>query len=220
MQRRIPLDKSHVVGVIHGASGFAAARRTPVDLLEVRIDALPRPPEPDALAALPRPVIVTIRKHDEGGMRPIPDGLRAELFAEYLPVASALDLEAGSLGRLEETVAAARRARCLVIGSFHDFSGTPPRARLRATARRAFAAGADLVKVATRTDTPGDVATLLEFLEEHAGRVAVMGMGRLGRASRLLFAKAGSVLNYGWLARPQVDGQWSARELARLLARA
>jgi 3-dehydroquinate dehydratase-1 len=44
-----------------------------------------------------------------------------------------------------------------------------------------------------------------------------MGMGQLGCASRLLFAKAGSVLNYGWLGAPQVAGQWGAREFRRLL---
>jgi 3-dehydroquinate dehydratase I len=220
MQRGIPLNRANVVGVIHQPAGFAAAGRTPVDAVEVRVDALPGPPDVQRLAALTQPAIVTIRRHDEGGCLPLPDAVRAELFAEYLPVAAAMDIEAGSLGSLAETVEAARRQRRLVIGSFHDFSGTPSLARLRAVARRALDSGADVVKVATVTETPSDVATLLRFLEENPGRCAVMGMGTLGRASRLLLAKAGSVLNYGWLARPQVPGQWSAAELARLLARA
>jgi len=40
-----------------------------------------------------------------------------------------------------------------------------------------------------------------------------MGMGRLGKASRVAAMACGSVLNYGWLERPNVAGQWSAVEL-------
>ena len=45
-----------------------------------------------------------------------------------------------------------------------------------------------------------------------------MGMGKFGKASRLALAKAGSVLNYGYLDCPNAPGQWEATELKRLLA--
>jgi 3-dehydroquinate dehydratase-1 len=79
--------------------------------------------------------------------------------------------------------------------------------------------GADIVKIAVKTETVAEVSRLLALLEDASGPLAVMGMGALGRASRLLFAKAGSVLNYGWLDKPQVPGQWSAKEFIDLLAR-
>ncbi len=41
--------------------------------------------------------------------------------------------------------------------------------------------------------------------------LSVMGMGRFGKISRLLLAQAGSVLNYGYLDRPNASGQWEAR---------
>ena len=45
-----------------------------------------------------------------------------------------------------------------------------------------------------------------------------MGMGEYGQVSRLLFGGCGSVLNYGYLDRPQVPGQWPAEVLkTRLL---
>ena len=44
-----------------------------------------------------------------------------------------------------------------------------------------------------------------------------MGMGEFGRVSRLALAKAGSVLNYGYLDEPNAPGQWEARELRQLL---
>ena len=50
---------------------------------------------------------------------------------------------------------------------------------------------------------------------EHRVALSVMGMGRFGKISRLLFAQAGSVLNYGFLHSPQVTGQWPARLLKK-----
>ena len=48
--------------------------------------------------------------------------------------------------------------------------------------------------------------------------LSVMGMGRFGKISRLLLAQAGSVLNYGYLDRPNASGQWEARLLKSRLA--
>jgi 3-dehydroquinate dehydratase len=45
-----------------------------------------------------------------------------------------------------------------------------------------------------------------------------MGMGQYGQLSRLLFGGCGSILNYGYLDKAQVPGQWPAEVLkARLL---
>ena len=46
-----------------------------------------------------------------------------------------------------------------------------------------------------------------------------MGMGAFGQVSRLVLACAGSVLNYGYLDKPNAPGQWEARELTGLLRR-
>jgi 3-dehydroquinate dehydratase-1 len=43
-----------------------------------------------------------------------------------------------------------------------------------------------------------------------------MGMGPLGKLSRLTLATAGSCLNYGYLQHPNAPGQWPAKELMRL----
>jgi 3-dehydroquinate dehydratase-1 len=44
-----------------------------------------------------------------------------------------------------------------------------------------------------------------------------MGMGALGRVSRLLLAQLGSVLNYGYLDQATVPGQWPAARLRELI---
>lgn len=221
-QSRIQLSRPNVVGTIHSAGGFAAAKRSAVDAVEVRVDCLSKPPDASQLSTLSLPAILTIRRFDEGGSLPLHDAQRAALYLELLPAASAIDLEVASLKspELRPVLAAARRAGIPLIASFHDFSATPSLARLRSVAVRAREAGADVVKIATKTEVPTDVATLLTLLEQSDGPLSVMGMGRLGRASRLLLAKAGSVLNYAWLHRPQVPGQWSARDFCQLLAEA
>ena len=51
----------------------------------------------------------------------------------------------------------------------------------------------------------------------HDGRLARVGSAKEGRLLALLLAQAGSVLNYGYLDRPNASGQWEARVLkARL----
>jgi 3-dehydroquinate dehydratase-1 len=142
---------------------------------------------------------------------------RLELYREFLPGADFVDVELRSAKALAPLLAEARAAGVVVIVSDHHFRRTPPLALLRQRRREALRAGAEIVKVAGRTETPGDAAVLLELIHRAPCPMSVMGMGPLGKASRLLFARAGSVLNYGYLDQPQVSGQWSALKLAERL---
>ena len=220
MEKRIHLQRSNLVGVIHTAGGFAQAGNPGLDAVEVRVDALPRPPSAQQVAALSVPAIVTVRRLDEGGVRPISEEERVAHYLALLPAAAAVDIEVRAARRLRKVLEAARHERKAVILSFHDFEATPSLAILRRVSARARRAGASVVKIAAKTESPADVARLLVLLDEASEPLAVMGMGALGRASRLLFAQAGSTLNYGWLDKPQVAGQWSAGEYLEFLARA
>ncbi len=219
-RKKRSLPESVVVGTIHTLRGFKLAPKADVDWCEVRIDLLPHPPETDLLAAAKKPLILTVRRHDEGGGLALADEVRAELYREYLPFAEAVDIEARSLSALGGVVKAAKKEGKLVIASFHDFEGMPSLRKLRSVEKSAREAGADIVKVAAVTVRPRDVAVLLDYLDGAGGAAAAMGMGVLGRASRLILAKAGSALNYGWLDQPQVPGQWQAEEFAALLRQA
>lgn len=210
-----------VVAAVHSPETRRAAgalRAVPggaPDLLELRLDHFAG--EPTALDSLaadpPRPLIVTVRRGDEGGAGgTLDDGGRRGLYTRFLPAAAAVDVEVRSLPALADVVAAARREGVRVIASFHDFQGTPDPARLRRLAGQAVEAGADVFKVAAVTRGPGDLARLLDFLaEETRLPLALMGMGPLGKVSRLALAAAGSVLHYGFIGgHPQVPGQWPA----------
>ena len=193
---------SAVVGIVDSPEALRKATKLPagsVDFLEWRADCL-RPGL--QIPASRFPWILTVRHPLEGGANELPLPHRRAIFSELLP-ATVLD--------------DARRRKVRVVASFHDFKKTPPAGKLRDVAARAHDAGADILKIATRTGTPGDVCRLLECFAFSRLPLAVMGMGPLGFSSRILFAHSGSVLNYGWLHRPNVPGQWSALEMKRIL---
>lgn len=207
-----------MVGIVDSARALALAGCLPrgaVDFLEWRADCFP-PTTP-----LPRsrfPWIVTARHPAEGGCRALSAPARRDLLLRLLAGSSGVDVEARSLRPMLPVLKAAKKSGRLLIISFHDFHATPQLKKLRDVIRRGTDAGADIVKIAVTTNMPKDIALLLDLFPSPVP-LALMGMGRLGMASRPLMASCGSVLNYGWLHRPNVPGQWAAAELKSLLAR-
>lgn len=213
-----------VVGTIHSPGSLQRALQMgegAVDFLELRVDHFADEPEAllRAVARLRTPMIVTVRHPNEGGARPLSWQQRKDLFARFLPVAALIDVELRSMEKLAETIVAARATKARIIVSDHHFRFTPSRAHLAETIRRAKSAGADVVKVAACVASVSDLARLVAlFIRPSSIPLSVMGMGTLGKVSRLLFACAGSVLNYGYLDRPQVAGQWEATLLKKRIA--
>ncbi len=187
------------------------------DLLELRIDHFAG--NPDALDSLAvgsaRPLIITVRRGSEGGHGMLDPASRRDLYERFLPSAQCADLELSALAELAPIAEKARQTSGGLIASHHDFHSMPGPESLRELAGRACDAGASLFKVAARVETPRELMVLLDFLAaETRLPLAVMGMGRLGRVSRLAAAALGSRLNYGYLGdEPQVPGQWPAAML-------
>jgi 3-dehydroquinate dehydratase-1 len=222
-QKRTAPKRPLVVATAHTPRGLReAAGLAPgvVDWVEVRLDLLAgrRQVLREVVPALRLPVLLTARHPAEGGAKSLTAARREDLLREFLPLATAVDVELRSARALHDVLALARQHGVLRVISFHDFQGTPTLAKLRRAVASARQAGADIVKVATLLRTPHDLAVLLE-LQAAASRVplATMGMGPLGRVSRLVLAAAGSRLNYGYLDRAQVPGQWPAVELKHRL---
>jgi 3-dehydroquinate dehydratase-1 len=165
------------------------------------------------------PFIVTVRHPKEGGMNRLGPEARRALYAQFLEHAALIDVELRSVESLGGVLAAARERGVKLIVSAHDFRATPSEARLCQIIRRSVAVGADICKIAARADHPKAVQSLLSLLARRApAPLSVMAMGRFGKVSRLLFARAGSVLNYGYLAAPNASGQWPAVQLKERLA--
>jgi 3-dehydroquinate dehydratase-1 len=212
-----------IVGVIFTQTDFrrAVRMRNPPDLFELRLDALyTRNDEVEAaLGDLPAPLIIAARHPREGGSNQLSARKRRALLLRFLPHAAYLDVELRSAGTFAAILEEAHARNIRTIASFHDFKDTPTRSQLDRIARRARSLGADLLKIATRTDTSAQLARLLDFFQRERleMEIAVMGIGRLGRTSRFEFARHRSALNYGHLGRPRAEGQLSIPQLRRAL---
>jgi len=222
-----------VVGTIHSPGSLAAARELSVgavDFLELRVDAFAAEPGQksrlarlkQAVASLPAPLIVTVRDAREGGAVPLSAGARRALFRDFMEHAALVDVELRWAARFSDLLQEAREGGAGVVLSHHDFRTTPPLERLEELARRAGDAGAAVFKVAATAGTAQALSVLLQFLSARGGgrrpELAVMGMGKFGKISRLALGGAGSVLNYGYLHKLQVPGQWPAEQLKQRLS--
>jgi 3-dehydroquinate dehydratase-1 len=212
-----------IVGVIYSRSDFQRAlrMRNPPDLFELRLDRIN-----DCLdeiqadvAQLPAPLIITARHPREGGADGLSARRRRELLLEFASRGAYIDIELRAKRSFEAVLQSAAAAGIRKIISFHDFKSTPSAGRLDEIAANARSSGADVVKIATRTDTEFQTRTLLDFYDRHRrqGPVAAMGIGKFGRASRLELARRGAALNYAHLGSASVPGQLSVRDLRRVI---
>ena len=216
-------DRAQVAGTVHSERALRSAlqlRADAVDLLEIRVDHFAETPA-RLLRALPKlaaPLIITVRHPAEGGAGALDLARRRELFAQFLPFASLIDVELRSANQLRPTLADARARGVKVILSTHHFSSTPSPRSLERLIRSAHAAHADICKLATLVSTPSDLACLLGLCaRKQPLPLSIMGMGRFGKISRMLLAACGSCLNYGYLHQPNASGQWEAALLKKRL---
>jgi 3-dehydroquinate dehydratase-1 len=214
------------VGVIFSQADLRRAlrmRKLP-DLFELRLDVLV--PFLDevrrAVGRLQAPLIITARHPHEGGANRLSTAQRRALLLEFLPRAGFLDVELRSAPAFRALLKTAAKKKIKTILSFHDFRAMPSLPQLDRLAARAGSLGAAFLKIAVRTDTRAQLDDLLQFFETHrrAPRTVAMGMGRLGRASRLELFRRGCPLNYAHLGSQVAPGQLSFDELRRFAGRA
>lgn len=214
-----------VVGAVSSAATLERVAADPgltsgCDVLELRLDSIALPVEQSrALASrLTVPLLITARDPEEGGHGGLSTAERAALLEAHLDLAVLMDVELRNAMEFQALISKAMARAVGVIGSFHDFLNTPSDDILRGTADFALQFRFDAVKLATTLHSPGDLARLIQLAAvERRLPIAVMGMGSLGRTSRLVLAKCGSLLNYGYVGESNAPGQWEASELKRLL---
>lgn len=219
----VPMTK--LVGAVSDPAYLAAFAQTsahlrPVDLVEVRLDQVPRDQwsgvfaSCDLLEASSTPVLATIRLRSDGGVWEPDDRARVDAFRQVIRHASWIDVEVGSAFAQEIAQLAHDNNRHVVV-SYHNFERTPSGAELEDVYDRARKIGADIVKISTMVD---DVArghdTLNEVLRNHRdGSLCVIGMGAKAVSLRMYLPAAGSALAYSYLDRSSAPGQLSAQEM-------
>ena len=207
------------VGVIFSEQDLhrALRLRTPPDVFELRLDGLIGSLRelPASIPRLRAPLIITARATIEGGANNLSLARRRDLLMRFLPAATFIDVELSSATRLSALLKRARGGNLQVILSLHNLVAMPPLAALQAAARRAQSLGADIFKVVARTDRSDQLRNLIQLMQSRTSPIPIsaMGLGKLGRNSRVLLANAGSALNYAHLGIETVEGQWSLAQL-------
>ena len=191
------------------------------DIAEIRLDLVGLVPgwveTCSSIEAAGMPVLLTVRSDQEGGRWEGAEKDRVAVYEESLGVVSAIDMEVRSRS-FSRTAGAAHRAKCTVVGSFHDFEKTPDKRVLRRVINEGRRKGADIVKIAAMINGREDIITLYELLRDTAGGpLCVIGMGPTAAHTRIGLPCAGSCLTYGYIDRSAAPGQLSCKVLAERL---
>ena len=108
-----------------------------------------------------------------------------------------------------------------VVGSYHDFEGTPAAEEMAARLQRMAALGADVCKIAvmphSRRDVAGLMAACAQADDELTQPVIAIAMGTLGTATRICGEAMGSCLTFGTAGEASAPGQVDAKTLRQAL---
>ncbi len=135
--------------------------------------------------------------------------------------AAYLDIEVESDNAFKhDLIREARAQGCRIIVSYHNHQQTPDRAELDCIISRCFDSGADLAKIACHVRTIQDNARLLGILSG-TRPIVVIGMGRLGKITRIAGPLLGSPFTYASFGegKETAPGQINHLKLAEILKR-
>ncbi|MDP2928673.1 MAG: type I 3-dehydroquinate dehydratase [Candidatus Omnitrophota bacterium] len=193
------------------------------DILEIRVDQF-KILDPEyvnrVIARVKKigiPLILTVRSHEEGGEKNLPDELKLRIFKSAISLVDAVDIELKS-PVISEVVKIAKKNKKLIIVSWHNFKLTPGDRALKGILNDALKKGAQLVKVAVRARKADDVNRLMKFtMQNRASNLITISLGKVGRISRLIFPMAGSLITYAYITKPSGPGQTPLKDLRRHL---
>ena len=167
------------------------------------------------------PWLFTFRTAAEGGNKDI----SYKEYSRILVAASAhADLVDTEMYRSEEITGLVNiiKESSVVVGSYHDFSGTPATQEIIDRLLYMYNAGADIPKIAVMPAVEMDVIRLMEASlkakELLRGKpVITMSMSGMGLVSRLAAQNTGSAVTFGCIGRPSAPGQIEVNKLKKML---
>jgi len=216
-----------VIGTVTTPVGLRALARAklPSDAVEVRVDALFAQAVPvekieAALKSRKHPVLLTLRISAEGGHRPWKLAERRALFLRLLPHVEAIDVEFATAGAMDAVIKEAQRNEKTVVFSAHALKKPATPTQMAGWQEKFRAGPRAILKVASQIKSWRDLQQLAAVLVNHPDwHVAVMGLGPYAAQSRSTLAALGSRLVYGYLDQPAANGQPSALQVRKMVAR-
>lgn len=217
--------------IIDAAGGI---RKLPADVVEWRADWFESVFEEERVTDILHdlrkslgelPLLFTFRTLKEGGEKEITVEKYMELNqlaakSGYVDMIDAEVFTGESIVR--EMVAAAHMCDVKVIGSNHDFHGTPEKDEMIRRLCYMQELGVDILKIAVMPKNRQDVLTLLsateEMLRSYADRpIITMSMSGDGVISRICGEVFGSALTFGAAKKASAPGQLDVGELRQVL---
>ncbi|MDO4575104.1 MAG: type I 3-dehydroquinate dehydratase [Planctomycetia bacterium] len=163
-----------------------------VKLVEIRLDYLQTRMDIRRLMAnRPTPIIATIRRECDGGLYKGAENARLMLLRSVIAEGvDYIDLEDGVAGSIPRYGSTKR------IVSYHNFSETPE--NLDEIFERMAKQDPDVIKIATKANTPEDNLRMLELVEKKKDVLPLVGfcMGDMGIPSRILCPAYGSPFTF------------------------
>lgn len=158
-------------------------------------------------------MIATVRSKDEGGTD-IPDEDRIKIFEAVVEYADILDVELTSKSINRKVVELAKDEGKLSLISYHDFEKTPENEEIQEIIDASAQLGADIIKYAFKINNVDDIRRLMCVTAKNSHRKLVaVGMGELGKITRVAGFFFGSVLTYTYIGRAFAPGQIEAGKL-------
>jgi 3-dehydroquinate dehydratase/shikimate dehydrogenase len=181
------------------------------DLIEVRADAIEGAIDLAAIVSRrPRPLVVTCRARDEGGLWKGSESDRLDVLRRAAALgAEHVDVEAASARALGPVPAK-------LVVSRHVFDGPFP-SDLDALFAELAAVKADVQKLAVPVADARDAILFLERAAREARPTIAIGMGFPGVATRLLGGRAGAPWSYAAADRPAAPGQLALETMSAFL---
>ncbi len=215
------------------AQAKVIAANADADLAEFRIDLLNFASDSKQVIALghelkqilgTKPMIATIRTHNEGGQLTISDADYGKTYQAYLqqPFMDMLDVEMFRDQQIvKNTVKLAHAKKVLIVMSNHDFQKTPAEAEIIKRLLKQDELGADILKIAVMPQSKQDVFTLmnatLKVSQQSKKPLLTMSMGKLGTISRIATANMGGSFSFGMIGEASAPGQIDVTQLKQFL---
>ncbi len=133
--------------------------------------------------------------------------------------ASMVDIEVESGDDFkEEIIKAARKKKCRIIVSYHDYEKTPVMRELEQLLTWCFESGADIAKIACQAHSPEDAARLLALYSFGRPLISI-GMGEAGKITRIAAPLLGAPFTYASAedSKKTAPGQMNAEKLEAII---
>ena len=215
------------------AQAKVIAANQDADLAEFRIDLLDFAADSKQVISLghelkkilgDKPMIATIRTHNEGGKLTISDADYGKIYQVYLkqPFMDMLDVEMFRDQQVvKNTVKLAHDKKVLIVMSNHDFQKTPSEDEIVKRLLKQDQLGADILKIAVMPQSKQDVFTLmnatLKVSQQSKKPLLTMSMGKLGTISRIATANMGGSFSFGMIGEASAPGQIDVTQLKQFL---